>query len=194
MSHIALATMQGSQDAQVPPILRLPSAVRRQIYPHFHPALGPLHFEFRLHGQNNRAVLGFHPLLLSCHTIYNEVSEVLYSTNLFEISYKSTGSLRPVRNLRDASLSSLRELKVVLNETSCHHEKCLECCEDVRGISSGGSSFCQEEHADWHAHALRPFDDPAATLFAEWRLTTAYVWSRITPQNLSVSLVCDFDL
>lgn len=100
-----------------------------------------------------------------------------------------------MRSLRDASLSSLRELKFVLNEASCHHEECRACCEDAKGAWPSGASFnlCQVRHADFHAEALRPSDDPAAALFDEWRLTTTYLWSRITPKHLSISLVCDFD-
>ena len=195
MPHIIPSSMQGSQDARVPPILQLPPAVRHRIYPHIHPALGALRFQFRLDRRNKRELMGFHSLLLSCRTIYEEVAEVLYSTNVFEISYKSAGSLRRVRNLRDASLSSLRELKVVLNEASCHHEECFDCCEDAMGAWPNGASFkfCQERHADLHGEALRPLDDSAASLFAEWSLTAAYIWSRITPERLSISLVCDFD-
>lgn len=137
----------------------------------------------------------FHSLLLSFRTIYEEVAEVLYSTNVFEISYKRAESLRRVRNLRDASLSSLRELKVVLNQASCHHEQCFDCCEDAMGGRLDGTLFnyCQERHTDLHGEALRPLDDSAASLFAEWRLTAAYIWSRITPERLSISLVCDFE-
>lgn len=190
-------SMQDARDAQLPPILRLPPAVRRCIYRHFHPALGHLHFQFRLHGQNDREFLGFYSLLLSCRTIYEEVSELLYSTNIFEISYKSAGSLRPMRNLRDASLSSLRDLKVVLNEASCHHEECFECCEDLLGHRLSGAPFnvCHELHTDWHWHseALRPLEDSAIALFDEWTMTANYLWSRITPENLRFSLVCDFD-
>lgn len=197
MRQIALEGMQDAQDAPLPPILRLPPAVRRCIYTHFHPALGSSHFRFRLHGRNNQDFLGFHSLLLSCRTIYEEVSELLYSTNFFEISYKSAGSLRPLRNLRDASLSSLRELKVVLNETSCHHEECFECCEDALGHWPSGASFdfCHVRHTEWqwHSEALRPLGGSATALFTEWRLTTTYLWSRITPEYLSFSLVCDFD-
>lgn len=197
MPQIALGSMQGAQTAELPPILQLPPAVRRCIYPHFHPALGRLHFQFRLHGRNNRKFLGFYSLLLSCRTIYEEVSEVLYSTNIFEISYKSAGSLRPMRNLTDASLSSLRELKVVLNEASCHHEECFECCEDVLNCGLSGALFnvCHERHTDWnwHSEALRPLEGRATALFNEWKMTATYLWPRITPENLRFSLVCDFD-
>lgn len=186
----------------MPPILRLSPDIRRRIYQHFHPALGPEHFKFSLHGGNDRMcdgewVLGFHSLLLSCRTIYEEASQVLYSTNVFEISYKtrSARSLRPLRNLRDASLSSLRELKVVLNEASCHHEKCRACCRDATGAWPSGDefNFCQARHADMHDEPLRPLDNSAAALFDEWRLTTTHLSSRITPAHLSISLVCDFD-
>ena len=187
--------MQRSQDARVPPILRLPPAVRHRIYPYIHPALRGLRFQLLLDRRNKRGLMRFHSLLLSCRTIYEEVAEVLYSTNVFEISYKSARSLRRVRNLRDASLSSLRELKVVLNEASCHHEKCFDCCDDAMDVWPIRASFklCQERRADLRGEALRPSDDSAASLFAEWRLTAAYIWSRITSERLSISLVCDFN-
>lgn len=178
-----------------PPILRLPAPLRRQIYSHFHDALGRTPRTFRLHGRNSNWYLGFRALLLVCRTIYDEVSEVLYSTNFFELKYSSARSLRPLRNLRGASLSSLTELKIVLNEVSCHDDLGLGRCCDDDGIgfpAAGPSTLCRE-HRHCHDQALWPSDDSAIELLDDWRLTAAYIWSRVDPRKLEISLVCDFD-
>lgn len=122
---------------RLPPILRLPSHLRRRIYLHtnvvpvaqsidkYHTPLEPdaLHLYPRvedLQGRNrNSRYRGFSGLLCSCRVIYNEVSTLLYSSNDFFIRYWDRGSLEPLRNLSANSLSKIRCLKIILNEASC---------------------------------------------------------------------------
>lgn len=171
------------------PLLGLTPALRRQIYSHFHDALGRMPFAFDLHGQNSRRALGIRALLLSCRTIYDEVSEVLYSTNYFEIKYEDARSLRRIRNLRDASLASLTWLKIVLNEVPCSRSRCMQ------GISEAPACppMCQAEHMGWHDQALRPSAHAVDNLLGDWDSTAAYLLSRVNPEKLNMSLVCDFD-
>ncbi|POS79933.1 hypothetical protein DHEL01_v201676 [Diaporthe helianthi] len=61
------------------------------------------------------------------------------------------------------------------------------------GLSGASFNFCHERHTYRHSESLRPLEDSAAVLLDEWSLTTTYLWSRITPEHLSISLVCDFD-
>lgn len=191
-------TVQSSPAVQDSPILRLPPTLRRRIYSHFHDALGRDPFTLSLNGRNgwpNRE-LGFYSLLLSCSTIYQEVSGVLYSANYFHIKYEDVRSLQPIRNLSDASLSSLTELKIVLNEASCHGPECFQCCDDMllsREVPASPSMCPAAGHTGRHDQPLRPSDHSANSLLEDWRLTAAYLWSRVRPKALNISLVCDFD-
>lgn len=180
-------TIENSQLTPEPPILRLPRALRRQIYSHLHDALGRMPCNLHLHGGNSKAALVIPALLLSCRRIYDEVSEVLYSTNYFDIKCEGAGSLQRIRNLSDASLSLLTELKIVLNEASCHHESCDRCCDDGSWDPEG---CCAQR---WHDQALRPSEYSANNLLGDWRLAAAYIWRRVEPRKLNISFVCDFD-
>lgn len=181
--------IENSQLAREPPILRLPRALRRQIYSHLHDALGREPCHLHLHGGNGKAVLVIPALLLSCRRIYDEVSEVLYSTNYFDIKCEGAGSLQQIRNLSDRSLSLLTELKIVLNEESCHHESCDRCCDEYEYRHPEGC--CAQR---WHDQALRPSEYSANNLLGDWRLAAAYIWRRVEPRKLNLSFVCDFDL
>lgn len=188
-------TTENSQPARDPPILRLTPALRRQIYSHVHDALGSEACNLHLHGGNGEAALGIPALLLSCRRIYDEVSEVLYSTNFFDIKCEGAGSLERIRNLSDTSLSLLTELKVVLNEESCHHASCRECCDVYYhpSLNLEGCFLPRVGHKTLHDQALRPSDDSANDLLADWRLASAYIWRRVQPTKLNLSFVCDFD-
>lgn len=185
-------TIENSQLAGEPPIFRLSPALRRQIYSHFHHALGRMPCNLHLHGGNIEATFGIPALLLSCRRIYDEVVEVLYPTNSFDIKCEGAGSLQRIRNLSDTSLSLLTELKIVLNEESCHHESCTQCCDDY-SWDPEGCCGAVGGHKRLHDQALRPSDDSANNLLGDWKLAAAYIWRRVRPRKLNISFVCDFD-
>lgn len=184
-------TVQSPPSVHGPPILRLTPALRRRIYSHFHYALGRIPITFDIHGLNSRRrrTFPFHALLFTCRTIYDEVSEVLYSTNYFEVKYEDPKSLQRIRNLSDKSLASLTGLKFILKEVPCSRSRC------IRGISEAKASPSthQPGHMAWHDQALRPSDPSADNLLIDWRLTALYIGSRVSPEKLNMSLVCDLD-
>lgn len=162
-------------------ILRLPSSVRRRIYHHAGLIPGPSDETFDLNRKSRTTTLGFQGVLLSCRTIYEEGSEVLYSSNRFAVRYSRPGSLRCLQNLRIGSVKALRSLKVILAETSCHFpvdQSYGECCV--------GNGQCHASH-DHDA----PLDGNADALLAEWKSTATYLASIVEPGNLSLSIVCD---
>lgn len=59
-------------------------------------------------------------LLLSCCTGYKEASILLYRANRFCIRYRDHRSLELLLSLIRLALSNLTNLKVLLNEASCH--------------------------------------------------------------------------
>lgn len=181
--------IENSPLAREPPILRLSPALRRQIYSHFHDALGSKPCNLHLHGGNGEAAFGIPALLLSCRRIYEEVSEVLYSTNFFDIKCQGAGSLERIRNLHDMSLSLLTELKIVLNQVSCHNVSCVGCCDNYNWNPWG----CAGQHMEWHDQPLRPSDDSANNLLVDWGLAAAYICPRVRPTKLNLAFVCDFD-
>lgn len=187
--------MQSSQETHLSPILHLPLALRRQIYSHFHDALGRTQFSFYLHGRNSKAALRFHALLLSCRTVYDEVSQLLYSSNRFVVKSENANGLRPLRMLNGASVAALTELKIVLNEVSCNDSRCIGCCNDHIGISEGPPcpSICMEGHVGWHDQALRPSHHSGNKVLEDWSSTSACIWSWVCSTKLNISLVCDFD-
>lgn len=101
-------------------ILRLPPALRHQIYRHVGLVPGPGDDVVDLNRKPHLQPLEFQGLLLSCRTIYEEASRVLYSTNRFVIRYSDRGSLCRLRNLSIASIKAISHLKIILAETSCH--------------------------------------------------------------------------
>jgi hypothetical protein len=225
---------------QAPPILRLPPHLRRRIYLHtdLAPAglrprtYGYLHQRpwpeqqkwdaFDLHPRNSNMPLcdsrsryrGFSGLLRSCRTIYSEVSTLLYSSNDFFIRYWDQRSLEPLRKLPSRSLSEIRRLKIILNETSCptgfggelewrtatwHHEACrLSAAYGGRRLSfslmksdppevdsEGGIQDCDRP--------LKSGQPLAETALAEWYATINHLSSCIAPGTLELCLVCDVD-
>lgn len=128
----ALGTLN-SPAQQHAEILSLPCCVRRRIYHHAGLVPGPSDEVFDLNRKFWTTTLGFQGVLLSCRTIYEEASEVLYSSNRFAVRYSRPGCLRCLQNLRISSVKALRSLKDILAETSCHFpvdQSPGECCVD----------------------------------------------------------------
>lgn len=183
----------------VPPILRLPSSVRRRIYLHLGLIPTGRYGRYRvldLHGQNQSLCLPFHGLLISCRTIYAETSEILYSTNRFNIRYWDKRSLEPLRNLTPRSLSNLTYLKIILNETSCHGRYESEAFDgyhatrDHEEIATKGKSH---DFLSGHNEPLRDVQPLAKELLMDWALTVNYLSSAIGSGKLELCVACDVD-
>ncbi|KAL2196813.1 hypothetical protein P885DRAFT_60823 [Corynascus similis CBS 632.67] len=147
----------------------------------------------------------FRGLLLSCRTIYNEASALLYSENWFWVRYRSPRSLAALRALTPHAVASLTNLRVVLNETSCHYDMPYEsrghCCNRGWGYKGTeadssapellyGCNDCLDNIHDLPLNASSALDDG---VISEWRTTAAYLASHIVPGRLELSLICDVD-
>jgi len=123
------------QDSQGPTILRLTPEIRRRIYEYTGVRkridrgglsiamqnLGAFTFR-RVMWRDYHA--GPNPgFLISYRTIYNEVIPLLYSTQWFVIRYQPNGTLSALRALRPLALASIVNLKIILNQVSCHPER-----------------------------------------------------------------------
>ncbi|KAK3299848.1 uncharacterized protein B0H64DRAFT_379283 [Chaetomium fimeti] len=145
----------------------------------------------------------FMGLLLSCRVLYTEVASLLYSANRFILFYTHQRTLRPLRALSPTSIAALTNLKIVLNESSCHNPTNAPsypppCC--FHRLMA--QELCAKHHGSEHR---RPLLDslsgitPAATRLAtqpmltEWHNTAAYLSSHATPGRLELWFVCDID-
>lgn len=186
-------------DVAVPPILRLTPSVRRRIY--LHVGLIPTtgygrHYGLDFHNHNRSHRLHFHGLLVSCRTIYSEASDILYSTNRFNISYWDERSLQPLHNLTPRSLSNLTYLKIVLNETACHQRQRSVASDGHRATLDHEDIAAQSEDEDFlsgHDVPLRGNQPLAWVLLAEWSSTVDYLSRGITTRKLELCVVCDVD-
>ncbi len=210
------------KDGKEPPqpltLLGLPPHIRRRIYLRAGVArFDGYPYTYYLDGRKppRTGVSNFDPpparnftgLLLSCRTLYAETAALLYSANRFVIFYSHHGSLSPLHALSPATIASLISLKIVLNQSSCHHPidsynyppPC--CCTD--GRCRHGFYCTSRFHRDVHN---RPLLDPAldsdsasstevATqlMLREWHETATYLSSSVGTERLVLSLVCDIN-
>lgn len=147
----------------------------------------------------------FYSLLLSCRTIYSEVSALLYSTHWFIIHHRTRQTLQPLRALTPHALASLTSLKIVLNQTSCHqqqhgHEGDGGCCSIIsaqgsdpaaRAIGFTSNSCCLVWHQDEHDSHLERSTLSAEEMLGDWHAAAAHLASYIAPGKLELALVCD---
>lgn len=128
---------------------------------------------------------------MCCRTIYAEVSALLYSSNRFVIRYSEKQSLSPLRDLTPSSLSSLTHLKIILNQTSCHHrdpswpEDCRGVCDDYRTNDKAPS------RSELHDAPLDICETRAKPLINEWKSTVEYLSRHISSRKLELCVVCD---
>lgn len=184
-----------TQSLSRPHLLELAPQLRHQIYLHL-PLVDELHNPRVLNLAGKCRVFSgdcieFHGLLLSCWTLYSEVSAMLYSRNHFVIRYSRKGSLQPLRNLSDTSLAHLTSLKIVLNEFSCHSEAQTPfgpCCLD--GESDYGSDTC-DNHEHHNDKVTKKLISSTNRMLQEWKYTAKHLSSRIQSTNLDLSVVCD---
>lgn len=137
----------------------------------------------------------FHGLLLCCRIVYAEASALLYSANWFLVHYQPQRTLAPLQALTPHALAHLTYLKVVLNQTTCHHAKSGcddwgECCGADHKFKS--TPCCRPRwHIEKHDFPLDPSSALSKALLAEWHAIAAYLTSHIVPGQLELSLVCD---
>lgn len=190
---------------RLPGILRLTPDTRRRIYLHSEIAYRQYYSErwpglynlgeSAVEAQRTKAegFSTFYGLLLSCRTIYVEASALLYSANRFMVRYQPWRSLAPLRALTPRILAHLADLKIILNQTSCHEQE----TEQASGACCGGGTTKSAapcgivEHVYDHDIPLDKSDLAAETLFAEWHATVAYLAAHIIPGQLELTLVCD---
>lgn len=209
-----------------PPLLRLPPHLRRRIY--FWAGMAPLQRDgapliIDLHGAFDTSRLGFYGLLLSCRAIYAEASTLLYSLNRFVIRmppsvpygmyFPQGRGLAPLRALSNSSLASLRHLKIIISEASCHpresHLRRNLCCYFSMESSLHGCTCQRHEQVARYGpvrvhpspryerppradSSLQAGDDFTGATLAEWRSTAAHLSSRgVSLADLELSLVCD---
>ncbi|KAK4149424.1 hypothetical protein C8A00DRAFT_46960 [Chaetomidium leptoderma] len=190
-------------DSHLPGILRLDPDIRHRIYLHVGlgqrqlyagtaPAVydlgGPSSFELvdPRPEDDDCGPASFHGLLLSCRTIYVEASALLYSKNWFIVRYQPGRSLGSLRALTPHALASLTNLKVVLNQTSCHAQDSGsgECCGRVwayddleQDKSKEGDPKLLQGCFPGHEYRHDPALDGSTP--------------HIMPRKLELSLVCD---
>lgn len=167
--------------------LSLPSSIRRRIYCEAGVVSdADIDLNRRPHADNSwpfsdNLQLSYN-ILLTCRTVYTEVSSIIYSSNRFFIRYRDSGNLQPLRNLRAPSLSFLTELEVHLNVTSC----------DVN------QPCCKAQPAN--LRVCRQYDKPLTTslpqhraILLEWQSVASYITAHISPSRLRLHLVCDVE-
>ena len=131
------------------------------------------------------------PLLLACHTIYNEVCPIWYSQNQFKISQAGPGGLQGLFNLGALAMSSLKFLTISLNE-------CKAICQKHEGYSA-----CYKECdkcAGWLEEntARRPPILPLGCIsrdqkrvIRDWSNLCKFMAQFLQRAQLKLSLVCD---
>ncbi|KAK4132153.1 hypothetical protein BT67DRAFT_451231 [Trichocladium antarcticum] len=197
-------------------LVHLPPHIRRRIYLHIGVARFDRHpYTYYLDGrkESRRQMSEFDPppagnfagLLRTCRTLYAETTTLLYSANRFVIFYSTQGSLEPLRALSQTALAALTSLKIILNESSCHHPTDSRgyppsCC--VGGRQWTAISHCARYHGEVHR---RPLLDPSLDLhlhltsaklatqhmLSEWSDTAAYLSSHVGVARLDFSLYTD---
>lgn len=108
-------------------------------------------------------------------------------------------SLEPLRNLTPFALSNLRHLKLILNEASCHSSRNSlvqfansNITRDHKFIPkevNGTNQPCRLGLSDYDTVLLG--DERGLKLLAEWERAVEYLSSRISPDVLDFSVVCD---
>ncbi|KAK3901360.1 hypothetical protein C8A05DRAFT_44989 [Staphylotrichum tortipilum] len=190
-------------DPPLPGILRLSPALRRRIYVlvglgHGYNRFGQTAPEvYNLDGDNGERppswsghCLWFFGLLVSCRTIHDEAAALLYSSNWFVIRYHQRRSLASLCALSPPAVANLINLRIVLNQSSCHEKK-----KQFEGIGRELVSTCQKEWhwtERYHNPLLRGTSKMAQEVLPQWHAAIACLAPHITPGALELSVVCDF--
>ncbi|KAJ3572691.1 hypothetical protein NPX13_g4963 [Xylaria arbuscula] len=120
-------------------------------------------------------------LLQTCHTVYAEVSALIYSTNRF-----ITHDLRPLRNLMPTSIHSLSKLKIHV-----HTKVDIEYKGD-RGVRCGNR--CDSLYRDYGTgEPLNSSNAADVKILDTWAVTASHIGSRIQAGKLDLWLICDVE-
>lgn len=123
--------MSADEVLDTPPLLRLTSNLRLRIYSYTAAyALGWAGNGWqkfinlnnpgaRDHHRDRESFVTTYRLLLTCRTIYEDVSPMVYANNHFFIGFGDHRNLEGIRSLRPASLNALTLLTIHLNVASC---------------------------------------------------------------------------
>lgn len=177
---------RGNSRDSISSLLRLPPAIRRQIYLEAGVNTGQrIDLTFRvLEHQNHHGYFlhhGFYNFLFICRTIYTEISHVIYSENSFIVQHRDPRkNLEAVRNLTAVSVSALKSLTVHLNGAPC----CLHgCCGRYTNVY--GTSCSDRGHKESLATSV-PSDQ---AVLEEWRRTVDYITAHAKSSNLELYLI-----
>lgn len=127
-----------------------------------------------------------HNLLLTCQTIYDEASSILYSANRFFIRYSNARSLRPLRNLTAHSVSCLTHLTVHVNATRCKEGDTYSRINPI--------DYCYAcDYHDILDIPLKASTREHQAILSEWWSTALYIAAHIKPFSLNLRFVCDVE-
>lgn len=116
--------------------LGLPPAVRERIYCTILPQSGFISdLNPQPDGFSIKVYRTAYNLMLTCRTMYFEVSPLLYSRNHMFIRFRDNGNLEPLRNLQPGSMASIHRLTIHLNVSSC--EQGDACCDLALHVCDG---------------------------------------------------------
>ncbi|KAF7593190.1 hypothetical protein BBP40_011820 [Aspergillus hancockii] len=164
------------------PLLRLPREVRGRIY-HWAPVIHSGYFNIdvitqsRMLEEQRRTT---HALLLTCGTIYLEVSAIVYGTNKLHVTYQDESSLQFLRNLTPRSLSHIKALTVFLAIFPPEDE-----------------SHCHESCGCWHGPLPSVWTlegKEGEDVLADWETTVDYIAQHIKPSTVQFNFICDLDV
>jgi hypothetical protein len=122
-------------------------------------------------------------LLLTCRTVYTELSSLLYSTNTFFIRYHHSWHLQSLTVLSATALSAIRHLAVQLNVTAS--QPITMCC------GRHGADF--DEEADCRQHGI-PFKSSTRRhqeALSEWASVASHIFTRLNSADLCFNFICD---
>lgn len=191
-------TPSPSHKSHLPRLLRLNPSLRHRIYEYLD-VPGGTDSELADHGprrvfnlsnsrQGDQSQLGVHGLLLSCRQLYQELSQLLYSTNSFAIDYSNLNSLAALRNLRPQTCASLTSLRIILAASSCHFSGSVTSTDPewVYGDACG-SRMDEDGSNDLHDEPIVS-SDPR---LAEWDSTASYLATTLSEGMVDLAVVCD---
>lgn len=81
-------------------------------------------------------------LLLTCKTMYAEISYMVYSNNQLVLKYKKGHSFQPFRNLLPTSIEFLSDVIILLNTSSCPDGVCCRMKRRL-DLSPSGAWSCR---------------------------------------------------
>jgi hypothetical protein len=182
--------LQAAQSAvHISNFLALPPRIRRRIYCLAGLVHGesifiarPQHATISPSDANLQTTLN---LLLTCKPVHEEIAAIVYSENKFVSIPKNPTDIGVLRKFSPRAVSHLRDLAVHLNTTSCARYPHFEpCCRD---------SLQDTSRLEYHDEPVKQVDADWRAFFSEWDRTMKHFLAYVTPDQLTLSLVCDVE-